>query len=123
MDEVKNYSAMRQEFHQYILDARGVTTECNRCSGYGVITYGSCSTWRRGISGQVMTSDVCDKCWGSGDSERPWINLRKLDGKLQQKDSTINMLLKIIRDCDPHTRCKQHRNYLKLIEKDKESQE
>ena len=52
---------------------------CKRCSGSGIAAYGSASTWRGGISGQVITSDVCDKCWGSGNAEKPWVNLRRLE--------------------------------------------
>jgi hypothetical protein len=51
---------------------------CKLCTGTGVRTYGSTATWRGGIGGQAMTPGVCDCCWGSGDAERPWINLREL---------------------------------------------
>ncbi len=32
-----------------------------------------------------MTSDVCDECWGSGDSVRTWTNLRALEEKTEKK--------------------------------------
>lgn len=51
---------------------------CLECSGSGVKTYGSTATWTGGIGGQVMTSAVCDQCWGSGSKSMPWLNLWKL---------------------------------------------
>lgn len=62
------------------LEARGVTPKeaCKKCRGLGVATYGSTSTWRGGVGGQMMCQDVCDMCWGSGNNSKPWVNLRKL---------------------------------------------
>lgn len=51
---------------------------CKMCGGAGVRAYGNTTTWRGGIGGQMITSDICDKCWGSGNAERPWLNLRRL---------------------------------------------
>lgn len=28
------------------------------------------------MGGQAFTRDVCDECWGSGDTANPWFNLR-----------------------------------------------
>lgn len=50
--------------------------ECPECDGSGVLTYGSTATWRGGIGGAMMTTDVCDKCWGSGNKQKPWPNRR-----------------------------------------------
>jgi homoaconitase/3-isopropylmalate dehydratase large subunit len=57
-----------------IVDQRGVTEggTCIKCGGLGTRTYGSTATWRGGIGGQQMTTDVCDRCWGSGDENRRW---------------------------------------------------
>lgn len=30
------------------------------------------------MGGCAITGDVCDTCWGSGDANRPWTNLREL---------------------------------------------
>ena len=65
-----------------MLSWRGIGREagdepCNVCSGSGVRSYGTTSTWRGGIGGCVITSDVCDRCWGSGVKDRPWTNLRQ----------------------------------------------
>jgi len=45
---------------------------CEACGGSGYQTYGSTATWRGGVGGQSMTTDVCCECWGSGDKHRPW---------------------------------------------------
>lgn len=66
--------------HQELLDWRSIPEgqHCERCSGSGVICYGSTATWRGGIGGAAMTNDVCNLCWGSGWANRPWINLKKV---------------------------------------------
>lgn len=45
---------------------------CAACGGSGILIYGSTATWHGGVGGQAMTSDVCNKCWGSGDKHTPW---------------------------------------------------
>lgn len=45
---------------------------CQRCLGTGVLTYASTSTWRGGCGGSMLSSDVCDRCWGSGIEGKPW---------------------------------------------------
>jgi len=50
---------------------------CKKCGGTGKRIYANTSTWRHGIGGQVITEDVCDSCWGTGNEDRPGINLRK----------------------------------------------
>jgi hypothetical protein len=52
--------------------------ECKTCNGAGVRGYGNTSTWIGGVGGQMMTTDVCDQCWGSGDRYRKGVNLRQL---------------------------------------------
>lgn len=66
-----------------ILSMRGIDIDagddpCKSCGGMGYKAYGSTSTWRGGIGGQMITGDVCDKCWGSGNDKKPWVNLRRL---------------------------------------------
>lgn len=51
---------------------------CSECQGSGVKEYASTSTWRGGGGGCAITSDVCDKCWGSGKTNRPGVDLRRL---------------------------------------------
>ena len=64
------------------LDWRGVESPCDRCGGRGSYTYGSTSTYHGGIGGSAMTRGVCDKCWGSGDLDWVWPNLKKLQNEL-----------------------------------------
>lgn len=51
-------------------------TPCPKCRGLGVRAYGTTATWRGGIGGAAITSDVCDACWGSGSADRPWRSWR-----------------------------------------------
>jgi hypothetical protein len=61
-----------EELYRWMCDMRGIEEPCKECGGFGVTTYGSTSTWRGGAGGQMLTSGVCDKCWGSGDAHRKW---------------------------------------------------
>lgn len=80
---------MTKEEHNLFLMWRNIDPEhdvvCSECGGSGVRVYGSTSTWSGGIGGSTMTPDVCDKCWGSGHEDRPWVNLKKLSRKLSTK--------------------------------------
>jgi hypothetical protein len=65
------------------LSRRGIEIDlgdepCRACSGYGYRAYGSTATWRGGIGGQMITGDICDLCWGSGNAKKPWLNLRRV---------------------------------------------
>lgn len=60
------------------IQRRRIETPCSRCEGLGQWTYGSTATWKGGMGGAMMTADVCDLCWGSGDKSRPWTDLRRL---------------------------------------------
>lgn len=57
---------------------RNIETACEKCGGKGGRTYASTSTWRGGMGGASLTWDVCDECWGSGDAEDHWLDLRRL---------------------------------------------
>ena len=63
-----------EDFIRAALEWRGIEqgNECRECCGAGVLTYGGTSTWRGGVGGQMLTQDVCNKCWGSGDRTKPW---------------------------------------------------
>ncbi|MEE9581193.1 MAG: hypothetical protein V3V74_07755 [Nitrosomonadaceae bacterium] len=77
----KRYQELRRnmdDFFEQLKELRGTQKLCDNCFGAGSRFYPSTSGWRGGIAGQAVTSDVCDTCWGSGDSERPWLDLRKL---------------------------------------------
>ena len=80
-----------EEAHERFLWWRNIDTEfgdivCSVCGGSGVRSYGNTSTYMNGIGGQAMTMDVCDKCWGSGKENDPWVNLKKLN---QIKDAIV----------------------------------
>lgn len=74
-----------EAFLQAHREWRGVEDPCPDCGGSGVRTYSSTSLWRRGISGQAFTNGVCDKCWGSGDDNRPWTDLRKMEATFDDR--------------------------------------
>lgn len=57
---------------QFLLDWRGVETPCVVCGGTGKRAYESTATWHGGIGGQMITVGVCNKCWGSGEADKPW---------------------------------------------------
>ena len=80
-DEAKSLtSAQRRAAFDDILSCRGIhypEMACQECQGLGVTVYGDTSTWRGGVGGQAFTSDVCDKCWGSGQKDRPWPSHRR----------------------------------------------
>ena len=70
------------------LQWRNIEIPCPSCSGSGVITYGSTSTYMGGIGGQMMTTDVCNKCWGTGDKNKIGVNLKRysMQERLNKKD-------------------------------------
>lgn len=84
--EVETLRQRREGEYARMLEWRGIDQgdECKKCGGAGVTAYGSTATWRGGIGGQVITAGICDKCWGSGNSNRPWLSLRKLEAERQR---------------------------------------
>jgi hypothetical protein len=76
--DVRRYEAMLNWRDIYPEDGDVV---CKDCQGSGYKGYGCTSTWRGGAGGQQVTADVCNKCWGSGVSNRPWTDLRRFDVK------------------------------------------
>lgn len=71
-----DYYSLRDSLWENFLQSRGVETPCKFCGGLGTRAYADTSTWHGGIGGQMVTGDVCDHCWGSGDENRHWIDLR-----------------------------------------------
>ncbi len=51
---------------------------CPRCGGLGQRTYPSTSLWSGGVGGMQMTNGPCDKCWGTGRTDKTGVDLRKL---------------------------------------------
>lgn len=69
---------MSDDLRELLLEWRCIETACSTCGGSGVRAYGSTATWHGGIGGASITNDVCDRCWGSGDTNRPGVNLRQM---------------------------------------------
>jgi len=95
-DKIETITKQRDRMYDDMLLWRGIDrdggdTPCKACSGAGVRAYGDTATWRGGIGGQVITNDICDKCWGSGKAKKPWLNLRRLS-RQQRKDRSIHRL-------------------------------
>ena len=63
-----------------------IANPCIHCSGTGYKWYASGSTWRGGVGVAAMTYDQCDTCWGSGDANRPWPSVRKLEAKVTKNN-------------------------------------
>ena len=76
MDWKERFNSERNWRHTYGCTVRDWLVDddvcCSECSGSGYRLYGDTSTWRGGAGGQMMTADVCNKCWGSGDKTKPW---------------------------------------------------
>lgn len=70
---------MDEDLYQRALTWRGVKEPCATCCGSGVRSYVNTATWRGGIGGSAVTTDVCDTCWGSGDKHNPWTDLRAME--------------------------------------------
>lgn len=88
---------MSSEEHRY-LDWRGVEQPCAACRGTGWKMYANTSTWRGGIGGNAMTRGQCDRCWGSGDEDRPWTNLRQMEER-HAKERARSALADLIAAC------------------------
>ena len=86
------------ELRHRMLDWRGVEDPCLKCDGSGVRAYSTTATWRGGIGGTSITSDVCDSCWGSGDRYRTWTNLRRLRDE-ENKRVAEGALTAVIHSC------------------------
>lgn len=82
-DEREAKHAAIERANQTLAERLGIRDPCRQCGGLGRITYGSTATWSGGIGGQMMTEGVCDKCWGSGTTDRQGANLRELEIKLR----------------------------------------
>jgi cell division protein FtsB len=91
--QVHELQNQREHMYDTMLQWRGIEREngdepCRGCNGSGVRAYGNTTTWRGGVGGQVITSDVCDKCWGSGNSENVWVNLKSI-ARISRKEAEL----------------------------------
>lgn len=91
-DEIERLRAERNALRDGMLDEflswRGISPSdaCKRCGGSGTRIYGSTSTWQGGIGGQMITSDVCDNCWGSGSQSKHWPSHRAADAARKESE-------------------------------------
>jgi len=85
-------AALLREERARALENRGIETPCSRCGGSGVRAYANTATWNRGVGGNMITSDVCDHCWGSGDEHRKWVNLRDKQADLARERARLSEL-------------------------------
>ena len=85
---------MNEDLHAKMLKWRHVEAMCPSCHGSGGKRYGHGSTWRGGVGPAGGGWDVCDTCWGSGDSARHWMDLRALEASEAQRieEGAMNLL-------------------------------
>jgi hypothetical protein len=55
--------------------------QCPTCKGNGWHWYGSGDTYHGGMGTASCETDLCDKCWGSGDRHKTWTNVKALEDK------------------------------------------
>ena len=56
-------------------------SECKTCKGVGRYVYSNTATYMSEygkLHGSAPREDICDVCWGSGDSDHPFRNLREI---------------------------------------------
>jgi len=81
-----------------LIQSRDIEKVCSSCLGWGIKAYGDTSTWGKGIGGQMMTSDVCDKCWGSGDESKPWKSWKELQSLTKENEVLREQNLEAVKD-------------------------
>ena len=62
---------------------------CTGCGGVGRKSYPSTATWAGGIGGQAVTDGICDKCWGTGRTDRTGADLRRIRARLAVAERVI----------------------------------
>lgn len=67
------------QLYDWLAMVRDIDTPCEGCRGTGVQTYGSTATWRGGVGGQMLTTAVCNRCWGTGDENRRGTSFREIE--------------------------------------------
>ena len=71
---------------------RGLTTEnaCPGCSGSGTKVYsGTATFWHKGIQGRIMTRDLCDQCWGTGNKHQPGLDPRAVSMGQEEREALL----------------------------------
>ncbi len=85
--EAKVEWSMHDDAYMQMLSHRNISMDdlCEPCAGFGVRLYSHGSTWRGGMSTVGFRHDICDECWGSGNREQPWRNLRTLEEDIREQ--------------------------------------
>lgn len=88
---------LEDNFHERFLKYRHIQTPCTKCKGVGKFRYPDTGTYKTVsgmIVGRAFTLDVCDACWGSGDSDNKGEDLNKLSENIRDlKDQLEEMFL------------------------------
>lgn len=72
LEKANRPPARSEELRELFLSLRNIEEPCEKCGGAGVYSYANTTTFHHGAGGQAITSDVCDRCWGSGDELKNW---------------------------------------------------
>ncbi len=91
---------MTDEQYKIFLRYRNIhkrDTICKKCNGSGVRLYANTSTWMGGMGGSMMTSDVCDGCWGSGKANEKGANLKILQ-RMYKENKDLKEKIKELED-------------------------
>jgi len=116
----------RNSENERFLDWRDVTgAPCTKCRGAGRCSYPDTSTYMGGLSAQSFTSDVCDRCWGTGSEEKRGVDLRALRTRIAELEGdakTFRHLLNIAQQVyglesigDAYTELEQRRHEVKML--------
>lgn len=79
----------RQQALVQFLEWRGIEDQCVKCGGAGRRAYASTSTWHVGTGGSMVTDDVCDRCWGTGDQTKKGADLRRLQAQVEAAETKL----------------------------------
>ena len=72
----ENLLDLIEVFQSTILNTLNIA--CPRCKGKASIAYSNTATWRGGMGGAALTSDICNLCWGTGRSDKTGTDLKAL---------------------------------------------
>ena len=86
-------ASMRNSFPIDAASWRGVDEHdvCAECGGAGTELYGNTSTYHYSAGGQAMTLSVCDKCWGSGNKQKPWRSWKIIEQQTQELEKLTKL--------------------------------
>lgn len=73
---------------------------CEKCKSTGLRTYPNSGTWRLGILihqivCHALTEDICNVCWGTGDTQNPGKNLIEAEER-QVRELVEETLIRLV---------------------------